>query len=136
MHEKINAFLDSWQDDSLSIKAAVRTMYEAMRVLPDTEIEFVPRPGVSYSLRAKLAGSSRPFYAAADIIDDDPQARWLSVCFFNASVSDPAERGDAVPGGLFGEDARCFDIDGPQDDPSYLPARIAEAHAWAAAGRG
>ena len=43
-----------------------------------------------------------------DIIDDDPADRWLSVCFYDELVDDPKGLGDEVPGGLLGEDAKCF----------------------------
>mgnify|MGYP000709343104 FL=1 len=43
-------------------------------------------------------------------------------------VSDPGEKGDFVPGGLMGEDARCFNL---EDDDAvmrdYIKARLAEA---------
>jgi hypothetical protein len=67
-----------------------------------------------------------------DIIDDDPENRWLSVCFYDDLVSDPEERGDFVPKGLLGEDARCFDLDEADEDAvGYVAQRIREAGARA-----
>jgi len=58
-----------------------------------------------------------------------PSPRWLSVCFYGETVSDPEERGDLVPGGLLGEDGLCFDVENGSDDfIDYLIARINEAY--------
>ncbi len=64
-----------------------------------------------------------------DIVDDDPGKRWLSVCFYGDSVTDPEEAGNLIPGGLLGEDGYCFDL--YANDPetvAYLKKRIDEAH--------
>ncbi len=85
------------------------------------------RPGVSYSLRGSLNGDDGLF-VMIDVVDDDPEARWLSVCFYDAQVTDPKDIGDWVPEGLNGKDARCFDI-GEEDAVlvSYVAERIQEA---------
>ena len=92
------------------------------------------RPGVSYSLRAKHQHQTqRPLFAMVDIIDDDPDERWLSVCFFGEMISDPDELGDFVPEGLLGEDAHCFDIEEFDEDlMAYVTARLDEAYRYAA----
>ena len=63
-----------------------------------------------------------------DIVDDDPENRWLSVCFYGDTITDPSEAGDLVPGGLLGEDGYCFDLYEYDDAViSYLEDRIGEA---------
>ena len=43
-------------------------------------LEFVPREGLTYSLRAaSLNQTERSLFVMVDVIEDDP--RWLSVCF-------------------------------------------------------
>jgi hypothetical protein len=64
-----------------------------------------------------------------DVIDDDPDQRWLSICFYGERISDPEERGDFVPGGLLGQDALWFDYDGGDEELlGYITRRIAEAY--------
>ena len=65
-----------------------------------------------------------------DVIDDDPESRWLSVCFYGDDITDPDELGDLVPQGLLGEDGYCFDV--TEHDAriiAYLGDRIGEAYA-------
>jgi hypothetical protein len=90
---------------------------------------FKARPGVSYSLRARHSvQTERVLFVLLDVVDDVPASRWLSICFYDEMVSDPGEKGDFVPGGLMGEDARCFNL---EDDDAvmrdYIKARLAEA---------
>ena len=68
-----------------------------------------------------------------DVVDDEPEARWLSVCFYADMVNDPEELGDFVPSGLMGKDACCLNLE--EDDPAmrdYILARLGEAAASAA----
>ena len=92
------------------------------------------RPGVSYSLRAANAkNDERPLFVLVDVVDDEPEARWLSVCFYADMVNDPDELGDFVPSGLMGKDACCLNLE--EDDPAmrdYILARLGEAAASAA----
>ena len=136
MTNKINAFFASWQEDEPGLKKAALACWELLASLPDTSVEFKARPGVSYSLRAcHKKQASRPLFALVDIIDDDEEQRWLSVCFYDDLVTDPRKLGDQVPGGLMGEDARCFDLDDPKAPASalnYVLTRLKEAHAAAA----
>ena len=70
-----------------------------------------------------------------DVVDDEPESRWLSVCFYADMITDPDEKGDYVPEGLMGEDACCFNLD--EDDAAmraYIAARLAEAVRAAATG--
>jgi len=86
---------------------------------------------VSYSVRPKHElQKKRALYAMVDVIDDDPDNRWLSVCFYGEMITDPEEKGDLIPEGLLGEDGYCFDLDEyDAKDLDYLKLRLTEAHA-------
>jgi hypothetical protein len=129
-------FLDSWKKDANNVKDLFEAFHSLLAGIPDLELDFKGRPGVSYSLRARhTAQAKRSLFVLVDVIDDDPGARWLSVCFYADLISDPENRGDVVPGGLMGEDACCFDMEEPDaDSRAYLLARIREAAAVAAKG--
>ncbi|MFZ5563507.1 MAG: hypothetical protein ACOZBW_05595, partial [Thermodesulfobacteriota bacterium] len=72
-------------------------------------------------------------FAVVDVIDDDPGNRWLSVCFYGETITDPDERGGLIPGGLLGEDGYCFDMDEADDAlTTYLQKRMDEAYSAAA----
>ncbi|WP_027186699.1 hypothetical protein [Desulfovibrio cuneatus] len=134
MNQELQVFLQDWSADTLGVKPVFDACYAALAALPGVTLEFKGRPGVSYSLRAKhTAQSNRPLFVLVDVIDDAPAARWLSVCFYANLVTDPQERGDVVPGGLMGEDACCFDVEGPEAG-DYLLARLQEAYLAAAKG--
>ena len=63
-----------------------------------------------------------------DVVDDDPQNRWLSVCFYAHLVTDPEEKWRSCASRTFGEDAICFNLD--EDDEamrSYIKTRLKEA---------
>ena len=87
-----------------------------------------------HSLRAANAkNDERPLFVLVDVVDDEPEARWLSVCFYADMVNDPNELGDFVPSGLMGKDACCLNLE--EDDPAmrdYILARLGEAAASAA----
>jgi len=87
-----------------------------------------------FLLRAAHPGQKdRSLYVMADVVDDDPRDRWLSVCFFGDMITDPEEKGDLIPDGLLGEDGYCFDITEPDDKlATYVEARIEEAYHSAA----
>ena len=93
-----------------------------------------PNNAKSYSLRAANAkNDERPLFVLVDVVDDEPEARWLSVCFYADMVNDPDELGDFVPSGLMGKDACCLNLE--EDDPAmrdYILARLGEAAASAA----
>ncbi|MDE5879203.1 MAG: hypothetical protein K2G99_04150, partial [Desulfovibrio sp.] len=74
------------------------------------------------------AQQGRELFVLVDVVDDEPESRWLSVCFYADMVSDPDEQGDFVPQGLLGEDALCFNLDEDSADMrDYIAARLAEA---------
>ena len=125
-----NAFLSQWTDNARQTKKAFHRLQDHLVRKPALAFEMVARPGVSYSLRAKHGRQNqRPLFAMIDIIDDDPDQRWLSVCFYGEMISDPDEIGDFVPEGLLGEDAHCFDIEAWDDHlMTYVMARLDEAY--------
>ena len=126
-------FLESWIEDPLHVKPAFLQLKSCVEGCDKAQLSFKMRPGVSYSLRGSLNGDDGLF-VMIDVVDDDPEARWLSVCFYDAQVTDPKDIGDWVPEGLNGKDARCFDI-GEEDAVlvSYVAERIQEAAKNAAA---
>ncbi len=123
----LDAFIEEWQETPEKNKAAFLHLKTALESKAGTVIEFLPRPGVTYSLRAKHeAQKDKGLFVMVDVIEDDP--RWLSVCFYGEMITDPEERGDFVPQGLLGEDAVCFDIDAWDEDlVRYVEARLDEA---------
>jgi hypothetical protein len=131
--EEIALFLADWIDGPEQNKRAFVELKEHLEALEGVVISFHPRPGLTYSLRAlHVKQKKKPLFVMVDVIEDDP--RWLSVCFYGEMITDPDEKADFVPGGLLGEDARCFDINEYNEgDIVYIKKRLDDAHA--AAGR-
>ena len=130
LQAEIEQFIDNWKDSGSNTKKAFTEIYKHLQTLTDTRLDFNARAGVSYSLRpVHAAQDNRPLFAMVDVIDDDPEDRWLSVCFYGEMVTDPDEAGDLVPEGLLGEDGYCFDLyEYDEDEVSYLKARLTQAH--------
>lgn len=122
-------FLDQWKNGEQSIKSAFLHFLTRFLELDGTRLDFLARPGVSYSLRAEMqSGTEKVLFALVDVVDDDPENRWLSVCFYADAVTDPHGLGNLIPGGILGKDGYCFDISGEADMPlEYLEERIREA---------
>ena len=131
VHERIEAFLKNWPGKRQSVCDCFRIFCQELASMAGVSLSFTARPGVSYSLRANHRGSSgREFFAIVDVIDDEPENRWLSVCFYQDMITDPEELGECIPGGLAGGDGYCFDVN--DDDTvlaDYLIARLHEAKA-------
>lgn len=127
----IEKFLADWPGTHQPLREVFRLFYQELSAMAGVTLTFTARPGVSYSLRPRRGrGDGREFFAIIDVIDDEPQARWLSVCFYQDMITDPEERGQTIPGGLAGSDGYCFDI--YKDDPDltdYLLVRLREAGA-------
>ena len=123
------AFLTEWTTDPQHAKPKYIYLKSLLENAEGVDISFKGRPGVTYSLRGRhVDQSQRDLFVMIDVIDDDPQDRWLSVCFYADMVQDPEELGDMVPEGLLGEDAVCFDLDTEADvDTQYVADRIKEA---------
>ncbi|HDI60420.1 MAG TPA: hypothetical protein ENF48_08740 [Desulfobacteraceae bacterium] len=125
---ELDTFIAAWKETSEKNKQAFLQLRDHLAGLEGARLEFVPREGLTYSLRASFPGQAeRPLFVMVDVIEDDP--RWLSVCFYGEMISDPEEAGDYVPEGLLGEDAVCFDIETYDADRlAYVTARIDEAY--------
>ena len=124
---KLNAFIEEWKETPERNREVFLHLREYLGKKEDVTLEFIPRPGVTYSLRAvHAAQKKRELFVMVDVIEDDP--RWLSVCFYNEMITDPEEKGDFVPEGLLGEDAVCFDVE-ERDEKliTYIETRLDEA---------
>ena len=125
---ELEAFIASWTDDPNGVKNAFLRLKSVLESLSEASINFVPRPPASYSLRAEPP-RGRPVITMVDVATLDGE-RFLSVCFYADTITDPEERGDLIPGGLLSKDGYCFDVDSDDDDVvSYVEARILEAAA-------
>ncbi len=131
--EEFAAFLDGWTTDPCGAKPVLERFRDSLAAREGVSLSFRCRPGVSYSLRARGKGQkSRDLFVLVDVVDDEPDNRWLSVCFYADLIQDPEERGDWVPEGLFGEDACCFNYDEADGNmEAYIAARLSEAAAAA-----
>ena len=125
---KLEEFIAEWSDSAADCRQIFTELRDLLAQLENVNLEFVARPGVTYSLRgSRPEQGNRPLFVMVDVIDSDP--RWLSVCFYGEMVTDPEELGDFVPGGLLGEDGICFDIESDENGiVSYVKERIVEAH--------
>ena len=126
-HAELNAFVAEWPETPEGNREVFQRLRGRLDGKEGVALEFVPRPGVTYSLRAVHAGPGKNgLLAMVDVIEDSP--RWLSVCFYREMITDPEQRGSMVPGGLLGEDAVCFDIDKRDDEfIRYVELRLDEA---------
>jgi len=126
---QLTSFLDSWTTDPNQTKSCFLRFKEHLEGLAGVNLDFIARPGITFSLRTAHANQSkRSLFAMVDVIDDDPADRWLSVCFYKELVDDPKELGDEVPEGLLGEDAKCFDLYESDDDMvKYIKERLSAA---------
>lgn len=130
--EELEAFVSKWE--VCDAKNAFEVFRQALETVDGVALDFKARPGITYSLRgAHPAQQGRDLFVLIDVIDDEPDQRWLSVCFYDELVTDLKEQGDWVPGGLMGEDARCFNVDEADEElVAYVVDRIREAGAAAA----
>lgn len=127
---ELGQFIADWKDNDTRIKQAFEELLAHVKALDKTELTFVARPNVSYSVRPRhQAQNNRSLFAMVDVIDDNPEERWLSICFYGDMITDPDETGDLIPGGLLGEDGYCFDLDAYDvDEIAYLKQRLTQAH--------
>lgn len=125
---ELDAFIAAWRETPEKNKQAFLELKDHLAAKEGAQLEFVPREGLTYSLRGSFPNQTeRPLFVMVDVIEDNP--RWLSVCFYGEMISDPEEAGDYVPEGLLGEDAVCFDIEAYDARRlAYVAARIDEAH--------
>ena len=126
---EIDSFLEEWQGDEQPMRQWFKLFYSELLAMPGVILEFVARPGVSYSLRPRHENQiDRKLFAMIDVIDDDPLERWLSICFYEDMIRDPEGRGECIPGGLAGADGFCFDMNENDGElVRYLSLRLQEA---------
>ena len=126
---EVSGLLENWAADNNGMKAVFTEMITLLDSLDGLVYSFKSRPGISHSLRANVDKGEEKILTLLDVIDDDPENRWISICFYAETITDPDEEGDLIPGGLMGEDGYCFDIfDNDPDSVNYLKDRITEAH--------
>ena len=126
---EVERFLDAWEDTALQVKRSFVLLKNYVADKADLTFDFKARPGVSYSLRAKhRLQKSRELFLIMDVIDE-PENRWLSICFYPDMISDPDDKGVLIPLGLLGEDGYCFDLEEWDEEYlQYLETRLDEAY--------
>lgn len=127
---EIGRFLQEWKTGGEQPMGKwFQLFFDTVRMMDNVELQFVSRPGVSYSMRPKHGNQKdRDLFAMIDVIDD--AERWLSVCFYGDMISDPNGHGEVIPGGLAGSDGYCFDMfEDDEDLGRYLVDRLLEAAA-------
>ena len=130
--QELNTFIEEWKETPEKNREVFLRFKEYLNKKEGVILDFIPRPGVTYSLRAVHANQKeKELFIMVDVIEDEP--RWLSVCFYGEMIADPEQKGDFVPEGLLGEDAMCFDLEKWDDDLiQYIEARLDEAFQSAA----
>lgn len=128
--EELEKFISGWEDTESKTKKVFIELFEHIQKMDDVTLDFKPRPGITYSLRPKHKNQkNRSLFAMVDVIDDDPEEKWLSVCFYGDMISDPEEMGDIIPDGLLGDDGHCFDIyEYEISEVEYLKKRLDDAY--------
>ena len=135
MEAVLATFLKEWDEDDMGIRGLFATLHDHLQGMAGVELSFKGRPGISYSLRAKHSNQQkRDLFVLVDVIDDEPEERWLSVCFYADSLlPEQVEEGDVVPGGLDGEDACCFDVgEAEEETEAFMKSCLDAACAFAA----
>lgn len=131
----LQEILAAWPASEEGLKPLFGALVESMNARPGLRLEIVSREHVSHSVRAMLenpsAGRGQPLLALLDVVTPKAGAWMISLCFFAQDITDPDELGDEVPGGLYGEDGYCFDLDTESGELGYLAARLDEAYAAA-----
>jgi hypothetical protein len=130
----LNAFLDAWEETPERNREAFLRFKAFLEAKDGVILDFVPRPGLTYSFRAVHENQKdKDLFVMVDVIEDEP--RWLSVCFYGEMIEDPEEKADFVPEGLLGEDAMCIDLEAWDEALiPYIEARLEEA--WKSASKG
>jgi len=133
MQRELDTFIDGWEDGPLQVKKSFVLLKNYLADKADLTFNFKARPGVSYSLRVKhRLQTSRELFVIMDVIDE-PENRWLSICFYPDMIADPDDKGVLIPLGLLGEDGYCFDLEEWDEEYlEYLKTRLNEAYDKAA----
>jgi len=129
MQQELDAFLAGWEDNALKVKKSFVLLKNYVAEKTDLAFVVKARPGVSYSLRVKhKLQTKRELFVIIDVIDD-PENRWLSICFYPDMITDPDDKGVLIPLGLLGEDGYCFDFEEWNEEYlHYLKNRLDEAY--------
>jgi hypothetical protein len=129
MQRELDTFIDGWEDGPLQVKKSFVLLKNYLADKADLTFNFKARPGVSYSLRVKhRLQTSRELFVIMDVIDE-PENRWLSICFYPDMIADPDDKGVLIPLGLLGEDGYCFDLEEWDEEYlQYLKTRLDEAY--------
>jgi len=125
--QELTTFIENWQETAEKNKEIFLHFRKYLTSKEDVVLTFIPRTGVTYSLRARHTAQRRKkLFVMVDVIEDSP--RWLSVCFYGEMISNPEQKGNFVPGGLLGEDAICIDIEEWNEELiRYVEMRLDEA---------
>ena len=76
--EAVDAFIDQWPESPDGCREVFTRLFDFLKRLADTQIEFYARPGITYSLRGIPARrEGYPLFVIIDVIEEQP--RWLSV---------------------------------------------------------
>jgi hypothetical protein len=125
MQEELDTFLTEWEGNSLQVKKSFVLLKNYLADKTEITFAFKARPGVSYSLRVRhREQTTRELFVIMDVIDE-PDSRWLSICFYPDMITDPDDKGVLIPLGLLGEDGYCFDF---EEYLEYLKTRLDEAY--------
>ena len=129
MQRELDTFIDGWEDGPLQVKKSFVLLKNYLADKADLTFNFKARPGVSYSLRVKhRLQTSRELFVIMDVIDE-PENRWLSICFYPDMIADPDDKGVLIPLGLLGEDGYCFDLEEWDEEYlEYLKTRLDEGY--------
>jgi hypothetical protein len=129
MRRELDTFIDGWEDGPLQVKKSFVLLKNYLADKADLTFNFKARPGVSYSLRVKhRLQTSRELFVIMDVIDE-PENRWLSICFYPDMIADPDDKGVLIPLGLLGEDGYCFDLEEWDEEYlEYLKTRLDEGY--------
>ena len=128
--EELNNFIAEWKETESKTRQAFTELIEYLQKMENITLDLNARPGFTYSLRPKHNNQeNHALFAMIDVIDDDPEEKWLSVCFYGDMISDPDELGDLIPEGLLGDDGHCFDkYEYNAEEVEYLKNRLDDAY--------
>ena len=131
-YTEFKAYMNDWAEYSQEVKNSFLLLFNTLSRRLDVIFDFNIRPGVSASFKSYVKKNDPPdtrLFSVIDIIDQDHQNIWLSVCFYADMISDPDDLGNLIPNGLLDEDGHCFDVF--EDDEGlmkYIKSRIDEAY--------
>ncbi len=127
---ELDNFISKWEETESGTRQAFTELLKHLEDMDGITFDFNARPGITYSLRPRHNNQQeRTLFAMIDVIDDDPEEKWLSVCFYGDMISDPEEMGDIIPDGLLGDDGHCFDLyEYDTKEVEYLKKRLEDAY--------